>query len=308
MATLNSIPSRGRSLSQHLSLGGTSGSRFLTNRLARWLFLACALLVLSVMVFMLALMLWEAAPAIREVGLGSMLFGRTWAPDSGQFGFLPLIAGTLFSTLVALIIALPLSLGSAIFMAEIAPPRIGRIARTSVELLAGIPSVVYGLVGILVVCPILADVGGVSGRSVAAAGIVLGVMILPTVTMISEDAIRAVPHHYREAALALGATRWQTTRRVLLPAARSGIVAAIVLGIGRAIGETMAMTMVIGNQPLVPRSIFDPAYTLTGAIANEALEAGQPATSVLFFAGVVLLCLVMAASLVAIASYRKTAR
>ena len=177
----------------------------------------------------------------------------------------------------------------AIFLAEVAPPHIRQITRPAVELLVGIPSVVYGLVGMVVLCPLIADLSGIgSGSSVLAAAIVLAIMVLPTITSISEDSIRAVPTQYKEGALALGATHWQTIYHVTLPAARRGIILAIILGTGRAIGETMAMVMVIGNSPIFPTNIFGPARTITGNIAVEIAAATGIHEGALFATGLVL--------------------
>jgi phosphate transport system permease protein len=263
-----------------------------------------------ILIFIFAFVLKESIPGIREYGLFNLVFGKTWAPRYESYGFVALIVGTLFSTFIALVIAIPLSLSTAIFLAEVAPPRISQMARPVVELLVGIPSVVYGLVGLLFLAPLMADIdpGGGSGRSVLTAGIVLAVMILPTIAGITEDSIRAVPKHYKEASLALGANHWQTIWHVILPAARSGIIAAIILGIGRAIGETMAMIMVIGNTAQFPKSIFSSGYTLTGAIAQESLESYGLFRSVLFSAGLVLLVVIVLINLIAIIVHRRMAR
>jgi phosphate transport system permease protein len=219
-----------------------------------------------------------------------------------------MLAGSVVTTLLALVIAVPLALGCAIFLAEVAPPRIRNIARPAVELLVGIPSVVYGLVGMIVLCPFIASLSGTgSGSSVLAAAIVLAIMALPTITSISEDSLRAVPVQYKEGAFALGATHWQTIYHVLLPAARRGITAAIILGTGRAIGETMAMIMVIGNSPIFPTSIFEPARTLTGNIAVEMAAATGIHGSALFATGLVLFLLVMFINSIGLLAYRRRA-
>jgi phosphate transport system permease protein len=215
-----------------------------------------------------------------------------------------MIAGSLLATAGAIVLGIPMSLGTAIFLAEVAPDRMRSLVRPAVELLAGIPSVVYGLFGMVVLLPLVRriPVPGNTGFGILSASIVLAVMIFPTVTNISEDAIRSVEREYKEGSLALGATHWQTIVGVTLPAARSGIAAAIVLGIGRAIGETMAMIMVIGNSVIIPRAlnanpltfVLCQARTLTGNIAVEISYATGLHESALFATGVVLFVLIMA--------------
>jgi phosphate transport system permease protein len=280
-------------------------TRYFEDRAAKWLVFALGISSFLILVIIAVFIIKEGMPALLEVG--SSLFGTNWYPSKGDYGILPMIVGSIVVTLLALVIAVPLSLGCAIFLAEVAPPRVRQIARPAVELLVGIPSVVYGFVGMIFLCPLIARIGGTgSGSSVLAAGIVLAVMILPTVVSISEDNIRAVPREYKEGALALGATHWQTIRHVLLPAARSGIIAAIILGTGRAIGETMAMIMVIGNAPIFPDSIFSPARTLTGNIALEIEYAAGMHLSALYATGVVLFVLVMLINSIALIIYRRT--
>ena len=285
-------------------------SRYFVNSATRWLVLGSGTISFLVLLFIFLFILVEAIPSLRDVGPVDLLFGTTWSPAYGKYGLLPLAVGSILSTLIAIAIAVPLSLSTAIYLAEIASPRVQRIARPTIDLLIGIPSVVYGLVGLMFLAPIIGDIdpAGGSGRSVLTAGIVLAVMILPTVAGISEDRIRSVPGQYREASSSLGATHWQTIWHVLLPAARPGIIAAVILGIGRAIGETMAMIMVIGNMPGFPTSIFQSAYTLTGAIAQEAGAAFGTHRSALFTAGLVLFVLVLLVNMAAIYAHRRMAR
>jgi len=282
-------------------------SRYLADRIAKRLVLFLGISSFLILVLIAVFIFREGYPAFQELGFS--LFGTKWYPSRDAFGIATMIVGSAVVTLIALAIAIPLSLGCAIFLAEVAPPRVREFARPAVELLLGIPSVVYGLVGLVVLLPIIADISGRgSGSSVLAAGIVLAIMVLPTVTSISEDSIRAVPSHYKEGALAMGATQWQAIRHVLLPAARPGIIAAIILGTGRAIGETMAMIMVIGNSPIFPDSIFSPARTLTGNIAVEISHATGTHASALFATGVVLFVMVMLINSVGIIFYKRTAR
>ncbi|PKM47685.1 MAG: phosphate ABC transporter permease subunit PstC [Firmicutes bacterium HGW-Firmicutes-8] len=252
----------------------------------------------------------EGAPLIAKVGLVKFLFGTQWFPTSGEYGIFPMILGTFAVTLVALAMGVPLGVSTAIFLAEFAPPKVTRVVRPAVELLAGIPSVVYGLFGMVIVNDIIMYVertylAGIlkpeyqRGYSILSASIILAIMILPTVINISEDAIRSVPNEYKEASLALGATEWQTIYKVLLPAASSGIVAAVVLGMGRAIGETMAVIMVAGNTVAVPDSIFAPVRTLTGNIAIEMGYASGDHVRALFATGIVLFVIIMVLNSVA---------
>lgn len=239
----------------------------------------------------MALIAWEvgqsALPSIRAFGF-SFFTSLRWDPVHDVFGALPFIYGTLASSILALIISLPLSLGVAIFLSEISPPWLMRPVSFVIELLAAIPSVVYGLWGIFIMAPWLRRVedwlGGVLGFlpffqgqhfgiGLLAAGIILAIMILPTITAISREVLVTVPQPQREAMLALGGTRWETTVRVVLPYARVGIFGAAMLGLGRAVGETMAVTMVIGNQPKISLSLFSPAYTMPSVIVNEFSEA-----------------------------------
>jgi phosphate transport system permease protein len=238
-----------------------------------------------------------------------MLLGTVWRPgavigaQSGQFGLLPMIYGSVLCTFGAIVLGVPLSVGTAILLAEVAPPFIREIVRPAIELLAGIPSVVYGLFGMVVLAPLIRriQVPYNSGFGLLNASIILAVMIIPTITNIAEDAIRAVPRGYKEGALALGATHWQTIYRVILPGARSGIVAAVILGIGRALGETMAMIMVIGNSIAIPTPLtsnpltlfLSSARTLTGNIAVEINYAAGVHRSALFFTGVLLFLMIL---------------
>jgi len=246
-----------------------------------------ALLVLGLAGLILYQLIVQSWTSIKEFGLG-FLTSDVWDPVFNEYGALPFIYGTVASSLIALLVAVPLSLGVAIFLSEIAPVRIRKIVGFFVEVLASIPSVIYGLWGVFVLIPLIRRVqpavqsllgfiplfqGPPFGYSLIAAGIILAIMIIPTITSLSRDALNAVPNHQREASLALGATRWETIRRVVLPYNKSGIIAAVMLGLGRALGETMAVTMVIGNHPQINLSLFMPAQTMASLIANEFSEA-----------------------------------
>ena len=283
-------------------------SRYFVDRVSRRTVSIFGIVAFLILVFIAIFILKESLPALKEVGIRDILFGTKWYPSKDAFGILTMLAGSVATTLLALVIAVPLALGCAVFLAEVAPLRVRNITRPAVELLVGIPSVVYGLVGMIILCPFIARLSGSgSGSSVLAAAIVLAIMVLPTITSISEDSLRAVPVHYKEGAFALGATHWQTIHQVLLPAARHGITAAVILGTGRAIGETMAMIMVIGNSPVFPTSIFGPARTLTGNIAVEIAAATGIHESALFVTGLVLFILVMLINSIGLLAYRRRA-
>ena len=281
-------------------------SRYTIDRLSSRVVLAFGVASFIVLILIAGFILRESLPALREVGLFKILFGTEWYPSYGEYGILTMVAGSILVTVVSLAMAVPLSLGAAVLLAEVAPPRVRAVIRPAIELLVGIPSVVFGLVGMVALAPLIADLGGkVSGSSVLAASIVLAVMVLPTIASISEDSIRALPRTYKEGALALGATHWQTIWRVLVPSARRGIMAGAILGTGRAIGETMAMVMVIGNAPIFPTGLLSPARTLTGNIAVEIAAAVGVHQSVLYVTGLVLFVLVMIINSASLLAYKR---
>lgn len=256
-----------------------------------------ALSSLAALLLITVVVLQEGAPLLLRVGPRALLLGSTWEPLGGHFGLLPMIAGTIAVAGGALCFGLPLGLSCALVLAELSPRRLRAVLRPAIELLAGMPSVVYGFLGVVLVVPwIRAHLGG-PGWSVLAASVVLGLMIVPTVIGVSVDAMEAVPESLREAATALGATRFQAVHRVVLPAARSGISAAVLLGIARAAGETMVVLMVMGNAVVSPRSPLDPARTLTAHIALEMGGASGDHARALFVAGTLLLLLSLALAL-----------
>jgi phosphate transport system permease protein len=255
----------------------------------RTVILVAALSILAVVGAMIFALAGESMLSIRQFGF-SFVTGAEWNPAKGEFGALPFIYGTLMSSLIALLISVPLSLGIAIFLVEQAPYYVARPVTFLVELLAAIPSVVYGLWGIFVLAPFLREhvgpplqnsfgwlplfQGPITGIGLLTGGVILAIMVTPIISSIVRDVLNAVPSSQREAALALGATKWETTRVVLVNGA-PGIAGAIILGLGRAIGETMAVTMVIGNRAEISASLFAPSYTIASAIANEFTEATQ---------------------------------
>lgn len=268
------------------------------DRGVRRLLLACALVTVVSVLLIIFFIFQAGLPFLLRRGILSVIFGQTWYPSLDKFGIWPMIVGTFIITGGAIVIGVPLGLGVAICLEEFSPRSIAALVRPAVELLAGIPSVVYGFYGLIVLVPIIRQLFGGTGFGVITASLVLGVMILPTIISVSQDAIRAVPREYREGSLALGAAKWQTVRRVTVPAASSGILAGIVLGIGRAIGETMAVIMVVGGAPQIPHALTDMTRTLT---ANVALEMGYAAgehREALFATGVVLFVFIIALNLI----------
>lgn len=236
--------------------------------------------LLSAAVSILAVLLicWflfsEGLPTIGEIGVLNFLTGTVWKPLEKHFGILPMIVGSCYVTAGAIIIGVPVGLLCAIYMAKFCPRGVYRILKPAIDLLAGIPSIIYGFFGLMVIVPVMQQLMGTSGKGVLTASIMLGIMILPTIISVSEAAIRAVPESYYEGALALGATHERSVFFTTVPAAKSGIMAGIILGIGRAIGETMAVVMVAGNQPIIPESILSGVRTMT---INIVLEMGYAA-------------------------------
>jgi len=249
-------------------------------------------------------LLKEGLPTLAEVPISALLSTR-WYPIEDYFGILPLLTGSLVITMGAGLIAIPLGLGSAIFISEIAPRWLREVLKPLVELLGGLPSVVLGFLGILVLSPNLRTLLNLpTGLTALAGSLLLGVIAIPTIVSIAEDALDSVPQSYREGALAVGATRWQTIWRVTLPTARSGVLTAVMLGIGRALGETMAVMMVTGNAPVMAtrwNSLFMPARTMTATIAAEMGEVANASTHyhVLFFIGLVLFLISLAVNVTA---------
>ncbi|MGC9346914.1 MAG: phosphate ABC transporter permease subunit PstC [Anaerolineae bacterium] len=281
----------------------------ITDQVVRYALLIAALLSVIILILIGIFTLIESWDAFSRIGVLDLIFGTTWHPipddfEASEFGILGMIFASIIVTAGALVLGVPLGVGCAIFLAEVAPETVHKIVRPAVELLAGIPSVIYGLIGMVWLVPVIRDlipVAGNQGFGFLAASIVLAVMILPTVINIAEDAIRAVPREYREGSLALGSTKWQTITKVIVPAARSGIIAAIILGVGRALGETMAMVMVIGNStqfpsPLTanPLTIFlSRGRTLTGNVVMGLNYAAGTHRSALFATGIVLFVMIM---------------
>ena len=252
----------------------------------------------------------EGISVIRNYGIIEFIFGKRWSPTNGSYGVLPLIVGSITVTIGALIIGVPTGIACAIFLSEVAPGKIGGILKSAIELLAGIPSVVYGFFGMIVIVPGIRSTilplvrkfnpeATTSGYSILAGAIILAIMILPTIVSISQNAIRSVPRDYKEASLALGASKQETITQILVPAARSGIIASVILGMGRAIGETMAIILITGNMPKVPNSPLDSVATLTGTIAMEMGYATVEHQKALFAVGIVLFVMILALNSIA---------
>lgn len=231
-------------------------------------FLTACISVLSVLLICLFLFS-SGIPAIHKIGLGNFLFGTVWRPANNLFGIFPMIVGSLYVTLGALVIGVPIGIFTAVFMAKFCPPVLYKLLKSAINLMAGIPSVVYGFFGLVVLVPFVRNYIGGYGMGVLTASILLGIMILPTIVSVSESAIRAVPNHYYEGGLALGASHERSIFFVVLPAAKRGILASVILGLGRAVGETMAVIVVAGNQAILPSSLTSGVRTLTTNIVME---------------------------------------
>lgn len=255
--------------------------------------LLIALSSISVLALIAFFIFGEGLPLIWKIGPKAFLFGERWVPSKGEFGILPMIIGSFWVTFGALLLGIPLGLACSIFLCEWAPPLAGTLLRPAIQLLAAIPSVIYGFWGLVVLVPLVRNHLGGPGLSILSGSVILGFMILPTIISISEDSLRAIPPSYKAGGFALGATHWQTIWRVLIPAARSGIVASIILGMGRALGETMAMIMILGNAVKMPSSFLDSARTLTTNIGIEMGYASGDHRQALFATGVILFFIIM---------------
>lgn len=255
--------------------------------------LLIALSSISILTLIVLFIFGEGLPFIWKIGPIDFLFGKRWVPSHGEFGILPMIIGSFWVTFGALLLGIPLGLACAIFLCEWIPPTLAMFLRPAIQLLAAIPSVIYGFWGLIVLVPLVRNYLGGPGLSIFSGSMILGLMILPTIISISEDSLRALPPSYKAGALALGATHWQTIWRVLVPAAQSGIVASIILGMGRAIGETMAMIMILGNAVKLPSSFLDSARTLTTNIGIEMGYASGDHRQALFATGVILFSIIM---------------
>lgn len=240
----------------------------------KWVFMAAATLSILAVALICVFLFANGIPAIAKIGVFDFLLGQNWKPSNNIFGIFPMIVGSIYVTAGAVLIGVPLGILCAVFLAWFCPKKLYRFIKPAVELLAGIPSIVCGFFGLVVLVPIMQNFFGGSGKGILTASILLGIMILPTIIGVAESAIRAVPASYYEGSLGLGATHERSVFFAVLPAAKQGILAGVILGIGRAIGETMAVVMIAGNQPVVPGSIFSGVRTMT---ANIVMEMGYAA-------------------------------
>lgn len=262
-----------------------------------FVFMLCACVSILAVALICIFLFANGVPAMAKIGFGKFLMGRTWQAGNGLFGIFPMIIGSIYVTAGAIIVGVPIGILAAVFLARFCPKPLYRIMKPGVELLAGIPSVVYGFFGLMIIVPWVRDTfrpyyGG-NGLSLFSAALLLGIMILPTIISISESAIRAVPDKYYQGALALGATHERSVFRTVVPAAKSGIMAGIVLGIGRAFGETMAVIMIAGNQAWIPDNMFQGIRTLTANIVMEMGYAQDLHREALIATGVVLFVFIL---------------
>ncbi len=258
-----------------------------------WSLLLLVMAVVSglILVLVAGFLVWETLPFIRNVGMGHLVRDSGWSPTLSEYNLLPMVLGSLSVTIGALLLSVPLGLCSALFCQFYAPPALAALYRKMLELLAGIPSVVYGFWGLVVLVPIIARLHA-PGPSLLAGSMILALMVLPTIALISENSLLQLPSSYWKSSQAMGLSRWSTICRVCLPAARAGILTAIILAFGRAMGETMAVVMVCGNAVKVPHSVFDPVRTLTANIALEMAYAVDLHRSALFVSGLLLVTMV----------------
>jgi phosphate transport system permease protein len=298
------IASVERAETQQPKLDNNKKNRLIEN-LFKVIFMISALISVLSLIIIAVFVFKMGIPAIHEIGLVEFVFGRLWRPSSNDFGILPMIIGSIFATIGALLVGVPIGVLMAIYISEIASERQQNIIIPAIELLAGIPSVIYGFFGLLTIIPVIHKYAGGGGNSLLAAMIILGIMILPTIINITEVSLRAVPRELRENSLALGASEIQTIFGVVIPAARSGIMTGVVLGIGRAIGETMAVILVAGNSPIIPESIFSRFRSMTANVAIEMGYAFGLHQEALFATGVILFMFIMALNLILTLFVRK---
>ena len=238
-------------------------------------FLLCACISIAAVIMICVFMFANGVPAIKEIGFFKFIFGTEWRPTQGIFVIGPMIIGSIYVTAGAMVVGVPIGLLTAVFLAKYCPEKIYKIVKPIINLMAGIPSIIYGFFGLVVIIPAIQDIFGTSGKGILAASLLLGMMILPTIINTAESSITAVPESYYEGALALGATKERSIFKTVIPAAKSGVMSGIILGMGRAIGETMAVVMVAGNQAMIPDSILSGTRTLTSNIVLEMAYAPQ---------------------------------
>ena len=259
----------------------------------KWVFFLAAFTSVLAVALICIFLFAGGVPAMAEIGFGDFLFGQKWKPGNNLYGIFPMIMGSICVTGVSLLIGVPIAIFTSVFMAAYCPKKIYPICQAAVNLMSGVPSVVYGFFGLVLIVPLMNVMTGKDGSTMLTASILLAIMILPTIIGVSETAIRSVPEHYYEGSLALGATKERSLFSVVLPAARSGVIAGIVLGIGRAIGETMAVIMIAGNQPRMPKGLFKGVRTMTANIVLEMGYATDLHREALIATGVVLFVFIL---------------
>lgn len=265
----------------------------LKEKLMKTVFLISGAASILAVVLICVFLFSNGIPAIFKIGVGDFLGGKVWQPSNGLYGIFPMIIGSLYVTAGAIIIGVPIGILCSVFLAKFCPGKLYKILKPAIDLMAGIPSIVYGFFGLMVIVPIMMELYGGSGKSVLTASVLLGIMILPTIINVSETSIRAVPESYYEGALALGATHERSVFFATLPAAKSGILAGVILGVGRAIGETMAVIMIAGNQPVIPEDIYSGVRTMTANIVIEMGYATDLHREALIATGVVLFIFIL---------------
>lgn len=282
--------------------------RNIKEQLMKYCFLICACVSVAAVAAICLFMFVNGIPAMGKIGVFKFLLGTEWSPSKGVYGILPMIIGSIYVTAGAAVVGVPIGILTAVFMVYYCPAPIYKIVKPAIDLLAGIPSIVYGFFGLVVIVPVIQDLLGTSGKGVLTASILLGLMILPTIISTAESSLRAAPDMYYEGALALGATKERSIFGAVFPAARSGILSGVILGIGRAIGETMAVVIVAGNQAVIPKSLTDGVRTLTANIVLEMAYAAELHREALIATAVVLFVFILAINLCFSAIKRKAVK
>ena len=282
--------------------------RNIKEQIMKYCFLICACVSVAAVAAICLFMFVNGIPAMGKIGVFKFLLGTEWSPSKGVYGILPMIIGSIYVTAGASVVGVPIGILTAVFMVYYCPAPIYKIVKPAIDLLAGIPSIVYGFFGLVVIVPVIQDLLGTSGKGVLTASILLGLMILPTIISTAESSLRAAPDMYYEGALALGATKERSIFGAVFPAARSGILSGVILGIGRAIGETMAVVIVAGNQAVIPKSVTDGVRTLTANIVLEMAYAAELHREALIATAVVLFVFILAINLCFSAIKRKAVK
>ena len=282
--------------------------RNIKEQIMKYCFLICACVSVAAVAAICLFIFVNGIPAMGKIGVFKFLLGTEWSPSKGVYGILPMIIGSIYVTAGAAVVGVPIGILTAVFMVYYCPAPIYKIVKPAIDLLAGIPSIVYGFFGLVVIVPVIQDLLGTSGKGVLTASILLGLMILPTIISTAESSLRAAPDMYYEGALALGATKERSIFGAVFPAAKSGILSGVILGIGRAIGETMAVVIVAGNQAVIPKSLTDGVRTLTANIALEMAYAAELHREALIATAVVLFVFILAINLCFSAIKRKAVK